>query len=298
MAPYLSNVLKLKIPGSYELRQRLRRAVLWACLLASPFFLGLIAGWVFGVRLNLTPSLPRGFYITSNSPSANLVEFCPQGAAASISLNRQYRTAGACPDGGAPLLKPAVAFPGDQVEVSADGIRVNGQLLPNSAGRFRDHLQRPLDPWPYGTYRVDQEPCGSSPRSTATVSTAAITAPFQSPRFGTISAHCGRSLRKLLSSRITLPVVAATTAAVAWSGHLAAIPLSLVAPVLVPYTKSRTHAYILDVLLLRIGQLAAHPRSTRFLWTPGDAAHWIVPVSRCCGALGVALGFAIHARAS
>ena len=155
MALYLSNVLKLKIPGSYELRQRLRRAVLWACLLASPLFLGLIAGWVFGVRFNLTPSLPRGFYITSNSPSASLVEFCPQGAAASISLNRQYRTAGACPDGGAPLLKPAVAFPGDQVEVSADGIRVNGQLLPNSAGRFRDHLQRPLDPWPYGTYTVE-----------------------------------------------------------------------------------------------------------------------------------------------
>ena len=42
-----------------------------------------------------------------------------------------------------------------------------------------------------------------------------------------------------------LPAVAATTAAVAWSGHLAAIPLSLVAPVLVSYTKSRRHAYIL-----------------------------------------------------
>ena len=150
-----SNPLKLRTPGSYELHQRPRRAVFWACMLASPFFLGLVVGWVFGVRLNLTPSLPRGFYITSESPSANLVEFCPQGAAASISLSRQYRTAGACPDGGAPLLKPAVAFPGDLVEVSANGIRVNGRLLPNSAGRFRDHLQRALDPWPCGTYNVE-----------------------------------------------------------------------------------------------------------------------------------------------
>jgi len=83
------------------------------------------------------------------------VEFCPQGSAASISLSRKYRSAGACPDGGAPLLKPAVAFPGDKVEVSANGIRVNGRLLANSAGRFRDHLQRPLDPWPYGTYKVE-----------------------------------------------------------------------------------------------------------------------------------------------
>jgi conjugative transfer signal peptidase TraF len=124
-------------------------------VLASPFFLGLIAGWVFGIRLNLTPSLPLGFYITSHSSNARLVEFCPQGNAASISLSRQYRTAGACRDGGAPLLKPAVAFPGDKVEVSANGIRVNGQLLANSAGRFRDHLQRPLDPWPYGTYKVE-----------------------------------------------------------------------------------------------------------------------------------------------
>jgi conjugative transfer signal peptidase TraF len=154
MSLSLSNRLKIRTPGSYELRQRLRRAVLWASLLASPFFIGLIAGWVFGIRINFTPSLPRGFYIISNSPSSSLVEFCPQGTAASISLSRQYRTAGACPDGGAPLLKPAVAVPGDQVQVSADGIRVNGQLLPNSAGRFRDHLQRPLDPWPYGTYKV------------------------------------------------------------------------------------------------------------------------------------------------
>ena len=68
-----SNPLKLRTPGSYELHQRLRRAVFWACMLASPFFLGLVAGWVFGVRLNLTPSLPRGFYITSESPSANAI---------------------------------------------------------------------------------------------------------------------------------------------------------------------------------------------------------------------------------
>src|ERR1700676_3624676 len=101
MAHPLSNPLKFKILGSYELHLRLRRAVLWACLLASPFFLGLISGWIFGIRVNLTPSLPLGFYITSRSSNAKLVEFCPQGNAAYISLTRKYRTAGACPDGGA-----------------------------------------------------------------------------------------------------------------------------------------------------------------------------------------------------
>src|SRR5260370_40295758 len=109
MALRLSNPLRLKIPGSYELHQRLRRGVFWACLLASPFFLGLIAGWVFGIRINLTPSLPLGFYITSRSRDANLVEFCPRGAAATISLSRQCRTAGARPDGGAPLPQALLA---------------------------------------------------------------------------------------------------------------------------------------------------------------------------------------------
>jgi apolipoprotein N-acyltransferase len=40
-----------------------------------------------------------------------------------------------------------------------------------------------------------------------------------------------------------LPVVAASTSAIAWNGHLGVIPLSLVAPLLVYHTKSRKHAY-------------------------------------------------------
>src|ERR1700674_4438943 len=87
------------------------------------------------------------------------------------------------------------------------------------------------------------EPCGSSRRSTVTASTAGTTAPFQIPRFGTTSAPWGHSLRKVLSSRLTLPVITASTARIAWNGHLAAIPFSLVAPLLVYRTKSRKHAY-------------------------------------------------------
>src|ERR1700686_3426536 len=89
----------------------------------------------------------------------------------------------------------------------------------------------------------NREPCGSSRRSIATASTAAITARFQLPRFGTISARCGHSLRMFLRSSLALPVVAASTSAIAWNGYLAAIPLSLVAPLLVYHTKSRKHAY-------------------------------------------------------
>src|ERR1700682_1463690 len=85
--------------------------------------------------------------------------------------------------------------------------------------------------------------CGSSRRSIATASTAAIMARFRLPRSGSIFARCGPSLPKFLSSRVVLPVVAASTSAIAWNGHLAAIPLSLVAPLLVYRTKSGKHAY-------------------------------------------------------
>src|SRR6266513_2582526 len=96
---------------------------------------------------------------------------------------------------------------------------------------------------PMARTKSDLAGCGLSPASTVTASTAAITAPFQSPRFDTISARYGHSLRKFLSNSVTLPVVAATTGAIAWSGYLAVIPLSLIAPLLVYCAKSRTHAF-------------------------------------------------------
>src|ERR1700730_4279930 len=96
---------------------------------------------------------------------------------------------------------------------------------------------------PMARTQWSREPCGSCLRSIVTASIAAITVPFQSPRFGTISALCGRLLRKFLSGSVTLSVVAATTGAIAWSGHLETIPLSLVAPLLAYRTNSRAHAY-------------------------------------------------------
>jgi len=50
-------------------------------------------------------------------------------------------------------------------------------------------------------------------------------------------------LRTLLNTSSALPIIAGITAAIAWSGHLATIPLSLGAPMLIYYAKSRSHAY-------------------------------------------------------
>ena len=61
----------------------------------------------------------------------------------------------------------------------------------------------------------------------------------------TISGRFGHLLRSPLDSSAALPIVAGTTGVIAWSGHLATIPLSLLPPLLVHYSKSKVHAYAL-----------------------------------------------------
>jgi conjugative transfer signal peptidase TraF len=107
-----------------------------------------------GVRINTSPSLPMGLYVTTVDRSAELVEFCLGEPFATLSIVRGYRHRGTCSDGGAPLLKPIIAKPGDVVEVSSLGLSVNGTPLPNTAPLATDTKGRPLEAWPSGRYVV------------------------------------------------------------------------------------------------------------------------------------------------
>lgn len=73
------------------------------------WFIGFQFCDVAGLRINTSPSLPLGLYVTSSESDAHLVEFCPGEPFASLALSRGYRDAGSCRDGGAPLLKPVVS---------------------------------------------------------------------------------------------------------------------------------------------------------------------------------------------
>jgi len=110
-----------------------------------------------GLRINGSASLPVGLYLVTQHPNGNLVAFCPPEPFAQLAIERGYRDGGNCPDGGAPLLKPVVARAGDLVELSPEGIAVNGRRLPNTAPLKNDTKGRPLTPWPTGRYTVGSD---------------------------------------------------------------------------------------------------------------------------------------------
>ena len=140
-------------PGRFELPQSSRlKAPALALAITSLAAFGLCA-WG-GIRFNSTGSLPVGLYRLSTAADANLAEFCPPEPLSRLSVVRQYRNRGNCPDGDNPLMKPIVASPGDVVVLSESGLKVNGKLLGNTAPRSQDSKARPLPHYPFGTYRV------------------------------------------------------------------------------------------------------------------------------------------------
>jgi conjugative transfer signal peptidase TraF len=133
---------------------RLRQMLIWTLVGAATILLPSLIAYALGLRVNMTRSLPMGLYVVTKDISCSLIEFCPSGPAAEESRIRGYRNAGSCPDGAEPLIKPIVAREGDIVEMSVNGISVNGRLLKNTAPMAADRLARRLKPWKFGKYRV------------------------------------------------------------------------------------------------------------------------------------------------
>ena len=136
---------------------RLRAVARW-CKTLRPAVLstGLASGVVLGlcsvVRLNVSPSIPPGFYRTVDEPVARgvLVVACVPPASARLAQERGYLGEGSCPGGTQPVLKRIAAVPGDLVDLEADGVAVNGARLPDSAPSMSDSRARPLPHAPWG----------------------------------------------------------------------------------------------------------------------------------------------------
>jgi len=73
--------------------------------------------WGVGLRINLTPSLPKGIYaLCPGTPGrGDFAAFCLEGEFADLARERGYLQAGSCPTGLRPLLKRVVGLPGDAI---------------------------------------------------------------------------------------------------------------------------------------------------------------------------------------
>lgn len=117
-------------------------------------FLGTWAsGW--SLAINSTPSMPKGLYLVTglDTPQrGDVAAVCiPNKHAANVYRERGYLPVSTrCPTGIAPVMKPIVAVPGDQVLLDMSGVWINGRLLPKSRVFDTDSQGLPIDHLPVG----------------------------------------------------------------------------------------------------------------------------------------------------
>ncbi|WP_298236540.1 conjugative transfer signal peptidase TraF [uncultured Azohydromonas sp.] len=121
-----------------------------AGVVAAPLALG-AAAKALGLYWNTSPSIPLGLYRATSElvRVGSYVLLClPQGGVFEQAYRRGYLGVGVCPGGAGYVMKRVMAAHGDHVELDDDGVRVNGQPLPDSApvrfdgaGRLMPHLQ-------------------------------------------------------------------------------------------------------------------------------------------------------------
>jgi conjugative transfer signal peptidase TraF len=108
-----------------------------------------------GARVNTSKSIALGLYWTSGRSvqKGEYVLLCPPEVGVIEEARRRgYLAAGFCPGGYGYMMKRILAAGGDAVTVAADGVRVNGMLLPFSAPLVVDLAGRPMPRLPADPY--------------------------------------------------------------------------------------------------------------------------------------------------
>lgn len=111
-----------------------------------------------GLILNETDSVPLGIYrriaISSGKDPAQYAGFCLPVATANAALAAGLdASAGGCPAGLAPLLKPLLSASREHPLALTDrGFSVDQRLLPNTAPKLRSRTGAPLAHYPFGVY--------------------------------------------------------------------------------------------------------------------------------------------------
>jgi conjugative transfer signal peptidase TraF len=113
-----------------------------------------------GIRCNTSPSMPMGIWKVSAAPTTvrrgDIVTLCLSADATALGLVRGYLTGGACPGDAELVIKTVAAVPGDQVEVTDDGIAVDDAAIPHSRAMLYDDQDRPMRAIAPGLYHVGE----------------------------------------------------------------------------------------------------------------------------------------------
>lgn len=114
-------------------------------------------GTLFGLRLNLTESLPRGVYrtIAEEPRRGSIVIVCLPMHAAELARERGYLGPGSCTGGVRGLGKIVLAIGGDVVALRREGVSVNREPILNSRTLARDSGRRPLPHYPWGNHVLE-----------------------------------------------------------------------------------------------------------------------------------------------
>ena len=161
MKQYSENILP--ISGASEISPSWNQ--FRAPLLAAISTVLMAAGITFMMRhfrIGLTPSnssCAEGFYRLVDAPirRGELAAACLPVNAEQEGLMRGYLGNGDCPGGAEPVLKVIGGLRGDEVDVEAGWVAVNGKRLANSATLTRDSAGRPLTHVVWGKRRVGTE---------------------------------------------------------------------------------------------------------------------------------------------
>ncbi len=126
---------------------------------ATSLFLATVVTWFAGLRVNLSGSMPIGLYRVRSGPPAKgaIVLACLPADVAVFARSRGYVPNGRCPGSTAPIGKVVLAMAGDSVEVTAEGLLLNGRPVRNTRPLAFDAAGRSLRRFPDGTYIVAQD---------------------------------------------------------------------------------------------------------------------------------------------
>lgn len=103
-------------------------------MLLVSLILAIVTGYLLQFnhfQINLTPSMPLGLYRVIQKASiqrSDIVVVCLPHQIAQEGLQQGYLTQGKCPSGTIAVVKEVIATPGDTINLTQEGIRVNNQF--------------------------------------------------------------------------------------------------------------------------------------------------------------------------